>query len=94
MMSQYEIITRYMVVLGKMLKKYPDGWYSTAFQSQIEKVISATYNDWKDNNGTDKEFWNAFVLSDLMFHEFAPSHFPREWWNKDFPNGVRVNGKG
>ena len=81
-----------MVVLGNLLKKYPDGWYSTAFHSQIEPVIATTYHDWKEFGASDEEFWNAFVKTDLMFHEFAPGHFPHEWYERDFPNGVRLNG--
>jgi len=80
-----------MVVLGNLLKKYPDGWYSTAFLSQIEPVIATTYHDWKESGASDEEFWNAFVKTDLIFCLWAPTHIQNLYLERDFPD---IAGEG
>ena len=91
MMTEDQIILRFRVVVDNLKQKYPDAWYQTGFLHDIEPVIADTYSEWQQAGLSDEAWWDRFVLGDLVFCLWAPTHIQDLYLERDFPD---IAGEG
>ena len=84
-MTEMEIIDRYRGARDHLKQQYPDTWYQTGFLHDIKPVIADTYYEWQQAGLSDEAWWNQFVLSDLVFCLWAPTHIQHLYMERDFP---------
>jgi uncharacterized membrane protein len=85
--SEAQVIRQYCAEFDRLLKQYPDGYYCSPFQRELDELVSRTYADWCRTRQGDRAFWDIFCRTYLMdpFVVSLPKHFPDDWEDELIP---------